>query len=65
MAVYKISYVIVGNDNPGTILNQTSLPVKGERIDLGGEVFEVLEVLELVPPRGDFHYIHVTCRPIA
>jgi hypothetical protein len=63
MAIYKVSYVIIGNDNPGTILNQETMPQKGEKVQLGNEFFEVVEVLELVPPRGDFHYIHVTCRP--
>ena len=64
MAIYKVSYVIIGNDNPGTILNQETMPQKGGEVKLGNETFEVVEVLELVPPRGDFHYIHVTCRPI-
>ena len=63
MAIYKVSYVIVGNDHPGTILNQENMPRKGEKIKLGGEMFEIIEVLELVPPRGEFHYIHVTCKP--
>ena len=63
MAIYKVSYVIVGNYDPGIILNQDHMPQAGERVKLGNESFEVLEVLELVPPRGAFHYIHVTCRP--
>jgi len=65
MAIYKVSYVIVGIDHPGMILNQGEMPQKGETIQLGDNKFEVIEVLELVPPRGDFHYIHVTCRPAA
>ncbi|MFM8320677.1 MAG: hypothetical protein ACKOC5_07135 [Chloroflexota bacterium] len=64
MAIYKVSYVVIGNDFPGTILNQDSLPQKGERVRLGDREFDVVEVLELVPPRGDFHYIHVTRRPV-
>jgi len=63
MAIYKVSYVIIGNDHPGTILNQDHLPQKGDRVKLGDEFFEILEVLELVPPRGEFRYIHVTCQP--
>ena len=65
MAIYKVSYVIVGIDHPGMILNQEEMPQKGERVLLGDKTFEVIEVLELVPPRGDFHYIHVTCRPVS
>jgi hypothetical protein len=63
MAIYKVSYVIVGIDHPGTILNQENMPRKGEQVQLGSTMFEIIEVLELVPPRGDFHYIHVTCKP--
>lgn len=65
MAVYKVSYVIIGINHPGVILNQEKMPLKGERVQLGNAYFEVIEVLELVPPRGDFHYIHVTCRPLS
>jgi hypothetical protein len=63
MAIYKVSYVIVGKDHPGTILNQDHMPRVGDKVQLGNETFEIIEVLELVPPRGEFHYIHVTCRP--
>jgi len=65
MAIYKVSYVITGKDHPGTILNQEKMPQKGAPVQLGDEVFEIVEVLELVPQRGEFHYIHVTCRPYA
>jgi hypothetical protein len=27
---------------------------------LGEREFTVLEVIDLIPPRGDFHYLHVT-----
>ncbi len=64
MAIYKVSYVIIGNDNPGTILNQEKMPEVGEVVQLGEKSYKVIEVLELVPPRGEFHYIHVTCRPV-
>ncbi len=63
MTIYKVSYVIIGNDHPGMILNQEKMPQRGERVVLNNATFEVVEVLELVPPRGEFHYIHVTCRP--
>jgi hypothetical protein len=60
MPIYKVSYVIADGDHPGAILNQDSLPQKGATVKLGERTFEVVEVLELTPPRGDFHYIHVT-----
>ena len=64
MTIYKVSYVIVDNDNPGTILNQNHMPQVGEQIKLGKKSYEVIEVFELMPPRGEFHYIHATCRPM-
>ena len=60
MAVYKVSYVVVGSDHPGAIVNRDHAPYLGERITLGEHQFEVIEVLNLMPPRGDFHYIHAT-----
>jgi hypothetical protein len=64
MPNYKVSYVIVGNDHPGTIVNQNNLPQVNEQVFFGDESYEIVEVLELMPPRGEFHYIHVTCKPI-
>jgi hypothetical protein len=62
--IYKVSYVVIGGDHPGAILNQDHLPKSGEIITLGTDQFEVLEVADLIPPRGDFAYIHATVRPL-
>lgn len=62
MAIYKVSYVVIDSKEPGSIINQESLPQVGEHVRLRNKKFEVIEVLELIPPRGEFHYIHVTCR---
>jgi hypothetical protein len=64
MAVYKVSYVIIGNDYPGTILNQDHAPQPQEIVKLGDNLYRVVEALELVPPRGEFRYFHATCLPI-
>jgi hypothetical protein len=64
MTVYKISYVIMGVKHPGAIVNADHAPQIGEHIQLGDETFEVVEVVDLMPARGNFHYLHVTCRPI-
>jgi hypothetical protein len=64
MTVYKVSYVVTGSDFPGTIANSDSRPEVGERIRLGDRLFEIVEVIDLLPPRGEFHYVHATCRPI-
>jgi len=62
MATYKVSYVITGSDHPGAILSMRDAPKVGDIVKLGNDIFEVIEVLELMPPRGDFHYFHATCR---
>jgi len=64
MTVYKVSYVIVGTDDPGAIQNQDKTPVPGEKIKLRDKIYEIIEVFELVPPRGEFHYIHATCKSL-
>jgi carbonic anhydrase/acetyltransferase-like protein (isoleucine patch superfamily) len=62
--IYKVSYVIVDNSHPGAIVNLDAAPRVGDRAELGDEAFEVVEVTDLIPPRGDFAYLHVTCRPL-
>jgi hypothetical protein len=61
---FKVSYVVLGGDHPGAILNTDIRPQSGERIKLGEDEFEVIEVIHLIPSRGEFDYLHVTIRPI-
>jgi len=62
MPVYKVSYVVAGSEHPGAIINRDHAPFVGEQITLGDYLFEVVEVLDLMPPRGEFFYIHATVR---
>jgi len=62
MAVWKVSYVIKGSSQPGGIINLKYAPKSGDVFKVGKDELEVLEALELIPPRGDFHYVHVTCK---
>lgn len=62
--IYKVSYVVIEGEHPGAIVNQDAPPKVGERVRLGDELFEIVEVTDLIPPRGDFAYLHVTCRPM-
>ncbi len=64
MAIFKVSYVIIGRSHPGTIVNLDHRPEIGEQVTLGDEDFEVMEVIDLMPPRGEFHFIHATCKQI-
>ncbi len=63
MAVYKVSVVVTKSDHPGAIVNLEVAPEVGKTLSLGNEEFTIVEVLELMPPRGDFHFLHVTCIP--
>ncbi|MEE9616079.1 MAG: hypothetical protein V3T90_03635 [Anaerolineae bacterium] len=62
--IYKVSYVVVGKPHLGVIVNLDAPPRVGDRVQLGDEMFEVVEVIDLIPPRGDFAYLHVTCLPV-
>jgi len=58
---YKISYVVLDKDHPGGIINLESPPSRGELLVIGNVTYEVREVIELMPPQGGFHYLHLTC----
>jgi len=62
--IYKVSYVVAGSRHPGAIVNRDTPPRLGEVVELGGEQFEVTEVADLIPPQGDFAYLHVALRPL-
>ncbi len=62
MAIYKISYVVIGSDHPGGIVNADRRPMVGDKVQIGDQTYETIEVFELMPPRKDFHFIHVTCQ---
>lgn len=62
--IYKVSFVVQGGGHPGAILNMERRPKEGDRVKLGGKLFEIVEVLEIIPSRGEFGYLHATCRPV-
>ena len=62
-AIYKVSYVVVGETHPGAILNTEHKPAVGDHITLGSREFIVLEIVDLMPARGEFHFLHATLRP--
>ena len=64
MAIYKVSFVISDRKHPGAILNLNHRPQVGEKIHLGSDTFEVTEVIDLIPPQGNFHYLHATCKSV-
>jgi len=61
--IYKVSFVVQGGTHPGGIQNLDERPKIGDVFTLGSQQFEIVEVMEIIPPRGDFAYLHATCRP--
>jgi hypothetical protein len=61
--IYKVSYVVQGGGHPGAIVNEEKKPEIGERVILGSQEFKVVEVVDLMPARGDFSFLHVTVKP--
>lgn len=59
-AIYKVSYVVIGEEHPGAILNTEREPRVGDTVKIGGRQFRVVEVQELIPPHGDFHFLHAS-----
>ncbi len=64
MAVYKISYVVTEGTHPGGIINLDHKPEIGDILTMGDQQFEIVELVELIPPRGEFYYLHATCKAI-
>lgn len=61
-AIYKVSYVVVGEDHPGAILNTEKEPRVGDSVRIGDRQFTVVEVQELIPPHGEFHFLHASLK---
>ena len=55
---------VVGKPHLGTMVNLDSPPRVGDKVRLGDELCEVIEVVDLLPPHSGFAYLHVTCRPV-
>lgn len=64
MVTYKVSYVVIGGDHPGAIQNEFQRPEIGDTIQIGKNTFEIVEIYEVMPPRGDFAFLHATVKPV-
>lgn len=62
--IYKVSYVVQGGAYPGGIKNEYEPPEVGKPVQIGPNTFEVVEIHQIMPPRDDFQFLHVTVRPI-
>jgi hypothetical protein len=62
--VCKVSVVVPGRDYQGAIISTTTLPAVGDQLQIGDQTFEVVEIRDLLPPRGEFHFMHATCKVV-
>ncbi len=64
--IYRVSYMVRGKvrgkKHTGLTRDQEQAPEVGAQIEIGGDVFEIIEVQELIPPMGDFGFLHATCQ---
>jgi len=61
-AIYKVSYVVIGEEHPGAILNTDKEPRLDDLVRIGAREFRVVEVQELIPPHGEFHFLHASLK---
>ena len=64
MTVYKLSIVVPGRRDIGGILNLEKEPKAGDLVLLGQEEYKIADLVELMPPRGNFVYLHAVCQPV-
>jgi hypothetical protein len=64
MAIYKLSIVVLGRRDIGGIQNFDKEPQQGDRITLDNQEHEIVKIVELMPARGNFVYLHAICQPI-
>ena len=63
--VCKLSIVIPSSEHAGAIIDTPAIPNVGDHLTVGDVTVEVLEVMELLPPRGDFWFVHATCKVVS
>ena len=61
---YKVSYVVNNGEQPPTIINTGRPPQAGDRVQLNKNEVEVIEVVQTIPPRGEFCFLQATCKSI-
>jgi hypothetical protein len=63
--IYRVSYMVRGKvrgkKHPGLTRDEKEAPQAGQVVELAGDVFQVTEVQELIPPIGGFSFLHATC----
>lgn len=63
--LYRVSVVIPGRRDIGSIQNLIQEPQVGDALVLGQEDYKIVDIVELMPPRKNFIYLQATCQPAA
>ncbi len=61
--IYKVSYVVKGGGYPGAIQSEDAAPEVGQTVQIGPMEFKIIDVHEIMPPRGNYHHLHATVEP--
>ncbi len=64
MPTYKVSFVVPGRRDIGGIQNLDQQPQQGDVVCLGKEQYKIIQLVELMPSRGNFVYLHAVCQPL-
>lgn len=63
--IYRVSYVVRGKvrgqKHPGLTRDEDKAPEVDDQVELAGDLFEITEVQELIPPMGGFCFLHASC----
>lgn len=59
---YKVSYIVAGGDAPSAIVNTSKPPQVGDIVGMGACELEVLDVQQMMRPRGEFCFLEAVCR---
>ena len=44
-------------------MNHIKRPDIGDQVEIGKLTFEIVEIHEVMPPRGGFQFLHATVKP--
>jgi hypothetical protein len=56
--------VVPGRRDIGGIQNLDKEPKPGDVVVLAKDKYKIIDIVELMPARGNFIYLHVTCEPV-
>lgn len=62
--IFKVSYIVNDGSKPGSIKNERERPIIGDVVRIGADQFKIVDVYEIMPPRGEFLYLHATVEQV-